>query len=161
SDAEDHQPATAVAWLLKQAEAVRALYLVRVHTVLAEDPDGADALDLVLSHLQATLGGLIQADYQGFYVRAADPRRDDAAERLIAKLRAELGELNQATIDEVFEGDPTDWQITWDPDMDRLGVTGWRRMAVVDGDEWILFEMDAGNPAHREAFCRGEVPVGV
>ncbi|MGE3809142.1 MAG: hypothetical protein AB7K24_31140 [Gemmataceae bacterium] len=34
-------------------------------------------------------------------------------------------------------------------------------MAVLDGDEWILFEMDAGNPAHRAAFCRGEVPAGV
>jgi hypothetical protein len=151
----------AAGWILKQAEAVRALYLVRVHTVFAEDPDGAESIDLILNHLQATLGGLIQADYEGFYVRAADPERNDAAERLLARLRAELGELPPAAVDELFDRDVTDWQITWDPDMDRLRVTGPRQMAVLDGEEWVLFVMDAGDPAHREAFLQGRVPVGV
>jgi hypothetical protein len=33
-------------------------------------------------------------------------------------------------------------------------------MAVADGDDWVLFKMDAGDSTHRDAFCCGEVPAG-
>ena len=48
-------------------------------------------------------------------------------------------------------------QITWEFAED---VQGPRTMAVLRDGEWVGFEMDLGNSAHREAFTRGEVPRG-
>jgi hypothetical protein len=40
-------------------------------------------------------------------------------------------------------------------------VSGPWNMALLQDDEWVWFEMDLGNPEHREAFLRGEVPPGI
>ncbi|HET9363685.1 MAG TPA: hypothetical protein VFP71_01735 [Candidatus Angelobacter sp.] len=41
------------------------------------------------------------------------------------------------------------------------GVKGKWKMAVLQGEKWIAFEMDLGNQAQREDFLKGKVPVGV
>jgi hypothetical protein len=41
------------------------------------------------------------------------------------------------------------------------GVTGeWKVGIVMSGGQWLNFKMDLGSQAHREAFWRGELPVG-
>lgn len=40
-------------------------------------------------------------------------------------------------------------------------VSGNWWMGVLENGAWVHFEMDLGNPKHREAFLRGEVPKGV
>jgi hypothetical protein len=125
-DDEDHRPASAFEWVRTQAGAVRAEYLVRVHADIDRDPEAADAIDRILNHLTAALGGVTHADLEGFYILAAD-----------------------AT-----------WQVTWNPHL-TAAARGRRRVAVLDGTDWVLFEMDAADRSHREAFFRGEVPTGV
>jgi hypothetical protein len=39
-------------------------------------------------------------------------------------------------------------------------VTGDWNMAVLEGDRWVTFKMDLGDPEQRQAFQRGEVPKG-
>ncbi len=34
-------------------------------------------------------------------------------------------------------------------------------MAVLKDGIWFSFQMELGNPKHREAFKRGEVPAGI
>ena len=126
-DGEDHPPASAAAWVRREAEAVRVEYLFRVHAVLSRDEQASAAVEAVLGLLHIELGGLAYAEQQGFSLTV-----DDA-----------------------------DWQITWHPAMSRSRPQDWRRMAVLDGEDWVLFVMDAGDPSHRAAFCRGEVPAGI
>jgi hypothetical protein len=45
------------------------------------------------------------------------------------------------------------WQFSED-------VKGSLWMAVLEGENWITFEMDLGNKRHREAFRQGKVPAG-
>ena len=53
------------------------------------------------------------------------------------------------------EGDHIVWQFSED-------VSGPCAMAVLDPDgSWLSFEMELGDPAHREAFLAGRVPEGV
>nr|WP_166176952.1 hypothetical protein [Altererythrobacter segetis] len=40
-------------------------------------------------------------------------------------------------------------------------VTGDWWMAVLDDGDWVAFQMDLGNPAHRSAFKAGRIPDGV
>ena len=127
ADGEPQPPATAAAWVLRQAGSVRVEYLFRIHTVLSEDENGAVAVEQVLSRLHVELGGLSYAEQQGFFLTAED----------------------------------ADWQITWHPAMNASRPGTLRRMAVLDGASWVLFIMDAGDPAHRAAFRRGEVPPGI
>jgi hypothetical protein len=46
------------------------------------------------------------------------------------------------------------WQFS-----DSVKGTWW--MGVLKDGEWIQFQMDLGNTKHREAFLRGDVPLGV
>lgn len=40
-------------------------------------------------------------------------------------------------------------------------VTGlWNMAVLTEGGNWQSFEMQLDNKSHRDAFCRGEVPVG-
>lgn len=45
------------------------------------------------------------------------------------------------------------WQFS-----DRVSGTWW--MGVLRDGRWLHFQMDLGNPSHREAFWRGEIPAG-
>jgi hypothetical protein len=126
-DDEGHRPATAAGWVRQVAGSARAVYRFRVSADFARDREGREATDLVLNHLQASLGGVVYADAEGFYLLH----------------------------------DEIDWQVTWDPELTRVGVRGRRRMAVIEREEWVLFEMDSGRKAHREAFWQGRVPPGV
>jgi hypothetical protein len=47
--------------------------------------------------------------------------------------------------------------IVWRFNSDAHGLGN---MAVLDGGDWLEFEMDLGNPEHREAFLDGRVPDG-
>jgi len=41
------------------------------------------------------------------------------------------------------------------------GVTGdWNVGIIASAGQWLNFKMDIGSQAHREAFWRGELPVG-
>jgi hypothetical protein len=45
------------------------------------------------------------------------------------------------------------WQFS-----DRVAGNWW--MAVLKDGQWVSFEMDLGDSAHRAAFCAGLVPAG-
>lgn len=50
------------------------------------------------------------------------------------------------------------YHILWQFDEDVEGAW-W--MAVLKNGKWVKFEMDLGDPEHREAFLAGKVPAGV
>src|SRR5262245_3128178 len=58
ADGEPQPPASAAAWVLRQAGSVRVEYLFRIHTILSEDENGAVAVEQVMSRLHVELGGL-------------------------------------------------------------------------------------------------------
>jgi hypothetical protein len=85
-----------------------------------------------------------------------------AIDLLLNYLHDELGGFVYADLEGFYiHHEEHAWQITWDPEMDRIGVSGKRGMAVLAGDEWVVFTMDADDPDHLAAFRRGEVPAGV
>jgi hypothetical protein len=59
------QPRNAARWVRDQLAAVKAIYAVQVMNV-DDDDDGADVPSILVSLLQGYLGGLIQADGEGF-----------------------------------------------------------------------------------------------
>jgi hypothetical protein len=85
-----------------------------------------------------------------------------AIDLLLNNLHDELGGFVYADLEGFYiHHEEHAWQITWEPELSRIGPTGKRGMAVLDGDEWVLFTMDAADPTHLAAFRRGEVPAGV
>jgi hypothetical protein len=51
------------------------------------------------------------------------------------------------------------FQVTWDFSDSVAGL--WEMAILGKEGEWINFEMDLGNPAHRVAFLAGQLPAGV
>lgn len=118
---EDARPESAAQWLTQYLPSVKVIYAFQILSGTDDRPGGWEAVHAVMDELHTRLGGIHQADAEGF--------------------------TNQ-----------NGHHILWDfPD----GVEGPYEMAVLEEDTWRAFEMDLGNPAHREAFLNGQVPDGV
>lgn len=114
----DLQPASAARWLERYLPAVKAIYAFQLLSG-TDVGDGWKAVHAVNGELWARLGGIFQADAEGF---------------------------------SNSDGYHIAWQFS-------DGVSGSWKMAVLERDgSWTPFEMDLGNPQHREAFMAGQVP---
>jgi hypothetical protein len=71
-DGEDHPPASAAAWVRREAQEVRVEYLFRVHAVHSRDEQASAAVEAALSLLHVELGGLAYAEQQGFSLTIDD-----------------------------------------------------------------------------------------
>jgi hypothetical protein len=63
---EDCEPVSGAQWLLRCLPDIKTIYAFQIIFGGAERDDGWDALDMVKEHLWEELGGLLQADDEGF-----------------------------------------------------------------------------------------------
>jgi len=114
----DLQPTSAARWLAHYLPTVKAIYAFQLLSGV-DDGDGWKAVQAMKGELWGRLGGIFQADGEGF-------------------------------------SNTDGYHIVWQfPD----DVSGSWNMAVLEGDgTWTPFEMDLGNPLHREMFMAGLVP---
>lgn len=106
-------------WLRRYLTSVKTIYAFHVLNAVERDTGWA-ALDETKNTLRRAVGGIFQADGEGF--------------------------SNE-------EGYHVLWQF---PE----NVSGDWWMAVLEDGEWQKFEIDLGNPSHRDAFKRGMIPTG-
>ncbi len=119
-EAEEGEPRSAAAWLVDYLPTVKTIYAFQL--LSGVDVEGGwEILGQVKEAIREQVGGIIQADGEGF--------------------------SNE-------EG----FHILWQFGDDAAGPW-W--MAVLKDGQWIPFQIELSNPQHREAFCRGEVPLGV
>jgi hypothetical protein len=115
------KPESAAKWLLQFLPRVRVIYAFQVLSG-ADVDKGWDGVRSLQGCLWGKLGGILQADLEGF-------SNEDG------------------------------YHILWQFNRDHDGP--WN-MAVLDSNgRWIAFEMDLGNPNHKEVFLSGRVPEGV
>ena len=114
----DLQPISAAHWLAHYLPTVKAIYAFQLLSGV-DDGDGWKAVQAVKGELWGRLGGIFQADGEGF-------------------------------------SNTDGYHIVWQfPD----DVAGSWNMAVIEPDgSWTAFEMDLGDPLHREAYMAGLVP---
>lgn len=114
-------PASGAAWVRAYLKRVQTIYAVQLmaaaYTEAGEGGPGA-----MLEAIRAEVGGIIQADDEGF-------SNEDGA------------------------------QIVWQYDDDASGP--WLAAVLGPDKNWLTFEMDLGDRAHRQAFQEGRVPNGV
>lgn len=106
-------------WLRRYLSSVKTIYAFRVLNAVERDTGWA-ALDETKNALWSAVGGIFQADGEGF--------------------------SNE-------EGYHVLWQFS-------ENVSGDWWMAVLEDGEWQKFQIDLGNPSHRDAFKRGMIPKG-
>jgi hypothetical protein len=115
------KPESAAAWLLQYLPRVKVIYAFQILGG-TEVENGWDGVDSLRRWIKKKMGGILQADQEGF--------SNEAGYHIL-------------------------WQFNRDHDC------LWT-MAVHDADgKWIAFEMNLGNPNHKEAFLDGRVPEGV
>ena len=119
-DIEDYKPESAVNWLKDYLPTVKVIYAFQILNAINED-NSWQIVDIVKDKLWNDLGGIFQADLEGF-------------------------------------SNTDDFHILWQfPSI----VDGDWSVAVLDGNKWINFVIDLGNPSHKQAFQEGSVPDGV
>jgi hypothetical protein len=77
--------------------------------------------------------------------------------RVYASLWGHAGGVLQA--DQEGFSNESGYTILWQFSDDVSGA--WGVGILLPNGRWVNFEMDLGNPQHREAFWRGDVPTGV
>ncbi|MGH9520799.1 MAG: hypothetical protein ACRD2D_14160, partial [Terriglobales bacterium] len=99
----------------------------------------------------------VQTVYAFQHLLGADSEEGSAA---LHALRNSLWEGGNAVIQADLEGFTNEdgYHIVW---QFAYTVSGAWNMAVLQDDTWHHFKMDLGDPDHREAFLRGEVPPDV
>jgi hypothetical protein len=114
----DLRPTSAARWLAHYLPTVKAIYAFQLLSGV-DDGDGWKAVQAMKGELWGRLGGIFQADGEGF-------------------------------------SNTDGYHILWQfPD----DVSGSWNMAVLERDgTWTPFEMELGNPQHRETFMAGQVP---
>jgi len=117
----ESQPVTGAQWLLKYFPIVQAIYAFQLLLWGLDQANGWQVVWTVQRGLKERLGGIFQADGEGF-------------------------------------SNPEGYHILWQFSEDAEGK--WSMAILNDQDEWVPFEMDLGNRAHREAFRSGRIPEG-
>ncbi len=113
---DEAYPRSAAAWLAGYLPTVKVIYAFEISGAL--HTDNWEPIQAIQGELWGTLGGILQADGEGF----SNP-----------------------------DGSHILWQFPND-------VSGPRNMAVLNqAGQWEVFEMELGNPKHRQAFRDGRV----
>jgi hypothetical protein len=91
------------------------------------------------------------------HLAGTEHRRGDEALR---RVREAIWARGQAILQADGEGFSNEdgYHILWQFS-DRVSGSWW--MAVLQGEQWVQFEMELGNREHREDFLAGRVPRGV
>jgi len=66
------RPASGVRWVREYLDGVRTLYVFQMLSYASEDQAGWNASDGLLELLRTTAGGIVYAEYEGWYVGTGD-----------------------------------------------------------------------------------------
>lgn len=120
-ETSDLLPQTGAAWLKNYLPSVKAIYAFQLLSG-TDAKGGWEAVHAIQGLLWKRLGGILQADGEGFSNRDGD-------------------------------------HIVWQFNDNAKGA--WNMAVLQPSGRWTKFEMDLGNPHHRGAFLKGELPKGV
>jgi hypothetical protein len=148
-----HGDGTEIAAIERNAVAADTLGEAEIGELL-DELDGcrpASAADFLRQYLPT-----VRTVYAFQHLAGSNLRAGDAILRSVSNAIWALGDAILQADGEGFSNEDG-YHILWQFSESAKGPW-W--MAVLQHDDWVAFEMDLGNPAHRKAFLDGRVPAG-